>query len=777
MNTQPTSQTCELNTSYCRFGAETLLKLLDGVDDLIDGVIENTDIECIHKTRVASRRLRAALPLFSACFDKKDYRDWTKEIKKVTKLLSQARDLDVQIAFIEQYLKKLSSAEEKACINVLLKDHKSCRKNVQSPVDSGLKELKDCNTLGDVAQNCKDIVAQELNQPFDPNQVLEKAYWHISYRLDDFLSLAAYVYMEKEKLKHHQMRIYAKKLRYTMECFAPLYPDKLNGEIQTIKRFQDVLGEMHDCDVWIDYIPQFNKKVQGKTKLSKGATKLKINQALHNFQAYVVDRRKNNYNQFVKLWEEKQENGFFDKLLEKTSRHYMALTQERIKQALADPNVKIALISDVHANLQASEKVLEDAQSRGANVFLNAGDSIGFGANPNEVIEMLCEQNGLSIVGNYDIEVLEGKSDAKGEKKASYKFAKKELSQSAKCYLQSLPHELRLEAAGQKLLVTHGSPESIEEHIYQDTPPQRLEILAADAKSDIIVVGHSHEQFQRLANGAYFINPGSVGRPGDGNPQAAYALLSFNPFKVDLIRLDYDVWAAADALRKEGLPESFAQMLLRGVSLDVITKEDRARAGFSEANCSKAVEASSKFSGKQWPDVDHYKQVTNLALSLFDGLAKLHNLGRRERCWLECAAMLHDVGLSKNSGKHHKNSMQIILNSTQLPFSSMERRVVASIARYHRKAMPKQKHYNLASLNRATIQTICVLSSILRLADSLDYTHESNVKLLGVKVGAKKVTVECASNSDFALEEQAFNKKKDLFEKVFNRKTMLVWKQ
>jgi putative phosphoesterase len=740
-------------------------------------VVKNVDIECVHKTRVASRRLRAALPLFSACFDKKDYRDWTKEIKKITKLLSQARDLDVQINFIEQYLKKISSAEEKACINVLLKDHKNRRKNIQSPVDLGLKELKDCSTLGDVEQNCKDILAQELSQPFDPTQVMEKAHWHISYRIDEFLSLAAYVYMEKEKLKHHQMRIYAKKLRYTMECFAPLYPDKLNGEIETIKNFQDVLGEIHDCDVWTDNIPQFNRKVQGKTKLPKGTTKPKINQALHNFQTYVVDRRKNYYNQFVKLWEEREENDFFDKLREKTSRHYMALTQERIKQALTDPNVKIALISDVHANLQALETVIEDAKNRGANVFLNAGDSIGFGANPNEAIKLLCEQNVLSIMGNYDLEVLESESDAKREKKVAYKFAKKELSQSAKCYLQSLPHELCLEASGHKLLVTHGSPESIEEHIYQNTPPQRLEVLAADAKSDIIVVGHSHEQFHRLVNGANFVNPGSVGRPSDGTPQTGYALLSFNPFNVELIRLDYDTWAAADALRKEGLPESFAQMLLHGVSLDEITKEDQTKTGSSEAQCRKNVDASRIFSRKLWPDVDHYKQVTNLALGLFDGLAELHKLGKRERCWLECAAILHDVGLSKNSGKHHKHSMQIILNSTQLPLSSMDRRVIASIARYHRKAMPKKKHYNLASLNRATIHKICILSSFLRLADSLDYTHNSNVKLLGVKVATKKVTVECSSKTDWALEEQVFNKKKDLFEKVFNRKTMLVWKQ
>jgi CHAD domain-containing protein len=75
-----------------------------------------------------------------------------------------------------------------------------------------------------------------------------------------------YVYLENKKLKHHEMRIYAKKLRYTMEAFAPLYKNKLEKEIGTITAFQDVLGEMHDCDVWIEYVPKFIDKAEGKTK-------------------------------------------------------------------------------------------------------------------------------------------------------------------------------------------------------------------------------------------------------------------------------------------------------------------------------------------------------------------------------------------------------------------------------------------------------------------------------------------------------------------------------
>jgi exopolyphosphatase/guanosine-5'-triphosphate,3'-diphosphate pyrophosphatase len=121
--------------------------------------------------------------------------------------------------------------------------------------------------------------------------------------------------------------------------------------------------------------------------------------------------------------------------------------------------------------------------------------------------------------------------------------------------------------------------------------------------------------------------------------------------------------------------------------------------------------------------------------------------------------------------------MQLILNATQLPFASEDRRVIASIARYHRKALPKPGHYNLTPLDKETVDSISVLSGILRIADSLDYSHESNVTGLAVNVGAQKIAIECITKADLTLEEQAFNKKKDLFEQVFGKKTVLVWKQ
>ena len=769
----PNNQTCIADLSYCKFGCQTILDLLDGFQKNVDGVVENNDVECVHKTRVTSRKLRAALPLFQPCLPSKKYKRWTKEIKKVTRLLGEARDFDVQITLVRKYLQNINPAEKKF-VNILLSNRANNRNKIQPIVTRGIEKLKASGVLEELAYVCQNAVKETSGMVFDPNHVLEKAQWHISFRLDDFLSLEKYVHSEDANAKHHEMRINAKKLRYVMEFFAPLYKDRLEKEIETVKAYQDILGEKHDLEVWINYLPKFIDETKSKGHKILDAAKFEL--ALQNFLAYIKDQRKDHYRRFVQLWDENLKQNFFDKLREATKPE-LTLTEEKTNHILANPDIKIAVLSDAHANLQALEAVIRDAEERGVDVFLNAGDSIGFGAYPNETVELLCEKKVLSVLGNYDLEVLEKEPNAKGPKRAAFEFTKKELAKSCQRYLQSLPRELKLQVGDMKLLITHGSPESIDEHINQETPIERLKCLAKAAKAEVIIVGHSHEQLWRQVDGASFINPGSVGRPGDSNPKAAYAILEFNPLNVEMVRVGYDVEAAADALRKKALPEGLSQMLLRGIAIDKIIEEDKTRVETAIQDCKMKVTASKKFAEALGQDTEHCGQVTRLALEFFDGLAKLHGLGKLERCWLECAAVMHDVGLLNGVSGHNKASAKLILNGAELPFALHERRIVASVARYHRKSLPKQKDYNLKTLDRKTVKTIKILSSLLRVADGLDYTHHSNVKTVNVKVGTKKVIVECICRAKSMLEQRAFNKKKDLFEKVFTRKLMLVWKQ
>jgi exopolyphosphatase/guanosine-5'-triphosphate,3'-diphosphate pyrophosphatase len=241
--------------------------------------------------------------------------------------------------------------------------------------------------------------------------------------------------------------------------------------------------------------------------------------------------------------------------------------------------------------------------------------------------------------------------------------------------------------------------------------------------------------------------------------------------------LDYNVEIAAEALRKKGLPESFAQMLLRGVSLDTIIKEDQIKKDSRFQDCKDMTKASVDFSKKHRSDSDHYLQVRKIALMILDGSTSIHELGAREKCWLECAAILHDIGLSKSGRGHQKKSYRLILNDSQLPFTSEERRIIASITRFHRKALPKQNDKILVAFNHETIHKIMILAGILRIADSLDYSHQSIVEGLNIRVEIKRIILECISKTKSVLEEQAFNKKKDLFEKVFAKKMVLIWKE
>ena len=767
-------QKCQVDLSYCKFGSETILNLLNTFENQIDGVVDNKDSECVHKTRVASRRLRAALPVFRSCFPRKEYKKWKREIKKVTRLLADARDLDVQIAFIQQYIEKLSSITDKGNLGLLLQNHKNRRNNIQPNLANGMQKLKELYILEDINTSCQRSISTQSNSTFNQTIILEKSQWNMAFVLQNFLGMEEYVHKENEKQKHHEMRIFAKKLRYTMEIFAPMYKNKLAKEIDNIKKYQDILGEMHDCDVWIDYLPKFIAETLPTITDPKNQADFK--QAMLDFQTFIKDERKKHYSQFELQWEENKKENFFPQLKEAIKSELIE-AEEKTMKIITNPNVKIAVLSDIHANITALETAVRDAEEHGVSLLVNAGDSIGFGPCPNEVVELICEKNIISVLGNYDIEVIEGKIKDKGQKSIAYKFAKKELSKSCENYLNTLPMERRLEIAGKKILITHGSPESIEEHIYCDTPVERLRKIAETAKADIIIVGHSHDQFWRQVNGVSFVNPGSVGRPGDGNPQTAYAILSFNPFKVELLRIDYDVATAAEILRKKRLPQSFAQMLLQGLSLDAINKEDEKKKESLIQNCREIVQNCRNFALKYWKDNKHSSQVTRLSLRFFDSLVSTHKLGNRERCWLECAAILHDIGLSKGRGGHNKETAKIILNDTQLQFTSQDRQIVANIARYHRKGLPKLKHYNLGSLDPITVNKIKVLASLLRVADGLDYTHHSIVKKLNIREDTNCIIVEYESENKSILEEQAFNRKKDLFEKIFAKTVVLIWKQ
>jgi putative phosphoesterase len=252
--------------------------------------------------------------------------------------------------------------------------------------------------------------------------------------------------------------------------------------------------------------------------------------------------------------------------------------------------MKIALIGDVHANLPALEAVLQHARQSGAEEIWNVGDSIGYGAFPEEVIQRLRQEHVTSVIGNYDLKVLgfpkkrkKFKKHKRAEKFLAFQWAYDHLSPESRRYLRSLPEHLWLQVMGWEILIVHASLSQNEELLVPSTPKSRFKALAQiaahqnphEAGIDMIVFGHSHQPFTRRIANVWFINTGSVGRPGDGNPRACYALLELDAasIHVEHFRIEYDIEAAVLAIRNRGLPEAFAQMLVQGVELEEVLME------------------------------------------------------------------------------------------------------------------------------------------------------------------------------------------------------------
>jgi exopolyphosphatase/guanosine-5'-triphosphate,3'-diphosphate pyrophosphatase len=176
-------------------------------------------------------------------------------------------------------------------------------------------------------------------------------------------------------------------------------------------------------------------------------------------------------------------------------------------------------------------------------------------------------------------------------------------------------------------------------------------------------------------------------------------------------------------------------------------------------------------------DEAHHRHVARLALSIFDQLAELHGLGVRERRMLLVAAALHDAGQFISYRRHHKHSLYLIYNSDIPGISEEDRPMTALVARYHRRAEPKDTHYLYRDLGSEDRETVARLASVLRLADALDREHLQRVSAVEVQLDGDAVVLEVEGHGDLLLEHWAFQKRVRMFEGVFDRSVRLAVRQ
>ncbi len=239
--------------------------------------------------------------------------------------------------------------------------------------------------------------------------------------------------------------------------------------------------------------------------------------------------------------------------------------------------MKIAIFSDVHANIQALESVWEDLKQKDPDEIYCLGDLVGYGANPNEVIEFIRDKNIPTIMGNYDNGVgleldncgckyTNPRLEHLGE--LSIWWSRGHTSQINKDFLQALPKEIRLRDRDQNVLMVHGSPRSLHEYLPEQRPTVTFERIAKVAECDIMFFGHTHIPYEKRVGETLFVNTGSVGRPKDGDPRAGYVVLDSG--EVEFRRVTYEVEAAAQAIRASDLPDYYADELLAGRELETV---------------------------------------------------------------------------------------------------------------------------------------------------------------------------------------------------------------
>ncbi len=249
--------------------------------------------------------------------------------------------------------------------------------------------------------------------------------------------------------------------------------------------------------------------------------------------------------------------------------------------------MRIALFSDVHANLPAMEACLKSIDEQHVDAVYCLGDLVGYNVWPNEVINLVRKRGIPTIAGNYD----EGIGKDSGECGCAYKTStdldngkisiavtNSLVGDAERKYLRTLPAHIRVDFHFNNdplsLLLVHGSPRKINEYLFEDREEKSLLKILEDAHADILCFGHTHKPYHRIigheGHFRHAINTGSVGKPKDGDPRGCYVILTVNEHsdksirdsvKVEFIRFEYDVEKAAKAVEESDLPNAFADML------------------------------------------------------------------------------------------------------------------------------------------------------------------------------------------------------------------------
>jgi putative phosphoesterase len=230
--------------------------------------------------------------------------------------------------------------------------------------------------------------------------------------------------------------------------------------------------------------------------------------------------------------------------------------------------LRIVVISDIHSNLEAFQTVIANLPQYDHLLFL--GDLVGYGPQPNEVVEQLQQlKPAIVLRGNHDYAVSTGDASSfSSYAEEAVRWTRHQITPQNQDYLSNLPSSAKIELNNTGLALFHGSPrDSLGEYIFPGIPAQSARQLIKRARAPLVLLGHTHMPMLYDFNGEMLANPGSVGQPRDSDQRAAFAILTMSEgkFTFEVRRVEYDVDSVARQIIRKGLPKFSADRLYKGI--------------------------------------------------------------------------------------------------------------------------------------------------------------------------------------------------------------------
>ncbi len=298
---------------FYNFGLSILEQNQKKLTKLLPDVKKGGNPEQLHKLRITTRKISSALEVFGNCFNKKDKTRYLDYVKTLTGALGAARDSDVQIIYLNNFVEKTESQKLIPGIKRLIVRIEQKRKKQQSEVNRVLKSAENSEVLKMLNKECsekKKLTPRYLSE----SKIFKKHMLSLTEQLvSKIKSYEPFIFNPERVFELHELRKINKQLRYTLDIFLPVYGTDLEALVKKLVIIHELLGTIHDCDVWLDMIPVLSKKEVKRTIDFYGhhAPFAQVKPGIDYFLDEVKKLRNEKYDEFIKAWNELNGENFW----------------------------------------------------------------------------------------------------------------------------------------------------------------------------------------------------------------------------------------------------------------------------------------------------------------------------------------------------------------------------------------------------------------------------------------------------------------------------------